>query len=239
MVTTRQLAGRIVLAATGICAATLMVACTGGMSVSDGEGATTSPATPTSAFTSAAAATTSTTSTTSAGQAQEASSGGTARCHTSDLSAAFGQKKNLNTAQSVQGELGALDHEMVALVYTNISKHTCTLFGFGGMDLHGPALAPSDSLSPKQGPVYSARRSVISPTSVRLAPGASAHTQIAYIVPAADPKWVPGQVLVTPPDETIQLRVPWTVGDAVLLFDGGRNWGPTISPVLPGARVSG
>jgi hypothetical protein len=50
---------------------------------------------------------------------------------------------------------------------------------------------------------------------------------------------VPGQVLVTPPDETTQLRVPWTVGDAVLLFDGGKNWGPTISPVLPGARVSG
>jgi hypothetical protein len=217
------------LIAAGICAATLATACTGNVT------ATLNGASVTAATTTAQPTAAATDGTSAATPAK--SDTGTPSCHTADLSAAFGAKKSLNTPQSVQGELGALDHEEVALVYTNISGHDCTMDGFGGMDLYGPSLPPGDSMSPPQGPVFSAKRSGATPTSVLLHPGDTAHLEVAYLVSTDRPAWVPTRIAVTPPNETTQLGLNWTVGDAVLLYDGGQNWGPTISPVLAGAQL--
>src|SRR6202000_508756 len=79
----------------------------------------------------APSAVTSTTATAGAGVAEADVS----RCHTSDLSAHLGP---LTTGDSVH------------LVYTNPSGHTCTMDGYGGVALRGPA--------DPTGPVFSLRR---------------------------------------------------------------------------------
>src|SRR5581483_11690409 len=73
-----------------------------------------------------------------------------------------------------QGQLGAAGtHYAVELVWTNRSARTCTLYGFGGVDLVG-----ADSGR------YSLPRAAVTPATVRLAPGASARTVIRYIDPS-------------------------------------------------------
>ncbi|HET6504280.1 MAG TPA: DUF4232 domain-containing protein [Amycolatopsis sp.] len=152
--------------------------------------------------------------------AGQASSTSVPRCHTADLSASLGAKQG-------SGQV------TVPLVYTNTSGHTCTLDGFGGVDLHGPNDATF-------GPVYSLPRESATPKLVRLAPGASAHVPITYLVGDASPgpdvgNWLPTTVVATPPDETTQLTVPWTMGDTVERQDAATHPGTYIGPVTEGA----
>lgn len=68
-----------------------------------------------------------------------------------ELSAALGTKKKLPV--DVQGQLGATGaHCRVDLVWTNTSHASCTLRGFGGVDLDGPYLGTVG------GPTYSLPR---------------------------------------------------------------------------------
>lgn len=120
----------------------------------------------------------------------------------------------------------------VFLVLTNMSGHDCTMYGFGGVDLHGPD-------DPQNGPVYSLRRSSEEPALVRLTTGASAHVTITYLrgsgTPAPDNDvWQPSSLVVTPPDETTPLTVPWTAGDAIQRQDSATHPGTYISPVAAG-----
>lgn len=144
----------------------------------------------------------------------------TTRCHTSDLSAALGAKAG--TGQTT-----------VPVVYTNTSGHTCTMYGFGGVDLHGPQY-------PTYGPVYSLPRQQAAPLKVTLAPGGHAHVTITYLLnrgqAARSQPWRPAYLLITPPDETTSLRVAWTTGDAVVRQDGATHPGTYISPVTAGSR---
>lgn len=111
---------------------------------------------------------------------------------------------------NVQGELGAAGtHYNLPLIFTNHSANACVMSGFPGVDLVGP------------GSTYSLPR-VGTPASVTLAPGGSAHSLIYYIDPAGSVPpgqqstlWTPTKLSVTPPDETTQLSVPWTVGNPV------------------------
>lgn len=169
------------------------------------------------------------------GAAAPAASTAAPRCHTSDLSIALGPKRSTDTAQSVQGELGALDHEAVAVIYTNNSGHPCTMFGFGGVDLHGPSDGPGLPGSKPQGPVFSVPRDALTPTTVLLAPGGHAHVTINYIVSDATVKWLPTGIVVTPPDETTQLTASWTTGDPVLLDSEGQVGEPSLQPVMSGS----
>jgi hypothetical protein len=109
--------------------------------------------------------------------------------------------------------------------------------GYGGVDLHGPSDPPAIPNTPAQGPVFSVHRSGLPVRTVTLTPGATAHVSISYLVPTAGVRWLPTQAVVTPPNETTQLTVPWTTGDPVLLESEGEAGAPTISPVAAGSSL--
>jgi hypothetical protein len=116
--------------------------------------------------------------------------------------------------------------------------------GYGGIDLHGP--------SDPNGPVFSLRRDpdvqardaakLPKPTLVALAPGGVAHTVITFglwtqgdIGSNGSTKWVPTEIVSTPPNETTSLTTPWPTGIPVVRDDGATVSGSYISPVESGA----
>ena len=102
---------------------------------------------------------------------------GTGTCTTADLSAKLGARRQINV--DPQGQLGAAGtHYQINLVWTNTSSSTCTMSGFGGVDLDGAQNSAG-------GPTYSLPRTSDTPTAVKLPPGASAHTTISCIARAA------------------------------------------------------
>jgi hypothetical protein len=113
------------------------------------------------------------------------------------------------------------------IVWTNTSSRPCTMSGFGGVDLRGPA--------DPMGTTYSLPRAAKSPTVVRLASGGTAHTTITWLPPQDGPGWTPTSVLVTPPDETRSATVRWP-GGPVLRQDGATHPGTYIDPVQPGSE---
>ena len=161
-----------------------------------------------------------------------AKSGDVARCRTADLSAALGAKQK--EATDIQGELGAAGTKYaIALVWTNSSAHTCTMSGFGGVDIVGP------STKNTPGGVYSLPRAGEQPGTVTLAPGASAHTRVSYIAddsgnPHPNPFWTPDHLLVTPPDESNHITVRWAGAGPVYWGVEDSAAAGSISPVTPG-----
>ncbi len=183
--------------------------------------------------TSSSAPTTAAVATSSAANVQPADSvapvqADVARCHTADLSARLGAQTVVQV--NVQGELGAAGtHYNLPLIFTNHSSHPCVISGFPGVDLIGP------------GSSYSLPR-IGTPAPVTLAPGAGAHSTIYYIDPAGSAPagetsslWTPTHLSVTPPDETTQLSVPWTVGNPVDNGDkASGSAAANVKPVEPG-----
>ncbi|HJP78437.1 MAG TPA: DUF4232 domain-containing protein [Pseudonocardiaceae bacterium] len=163
--------------------------------------------------------------------ASHSTDGGT--CTTANLAAKLGTKKQLPV--DPQGQLGAAGtHYQISLVWTNNSPSSCTLRGFGGVDLDGPSLGQAG------GPTYSLPRTGDSPATVTLAPGASAHTVISYIDPTgSNPDvtrpWKPTHLLVTPPNQTTHLNVPWTAGTPVYFDPQDGLAAASIGPVTAGA----
>jgi len=155
-------------------------------------------------------------------------------CHTADLTATLSEKTKLPV--DAQGHLGAAGtHYSVSLVWTNNSSHPCTMRGFAGVDVDGPDRGAGG------GPKYSLPRDGDTPTTVTLAPGATAHTTIRYIDPVGyEPAsrsgnlWIPTHLEVTPPDETTHLSVPWTTGTAVYQDPQDDIAAASISPITAG-----
>jgi hypothetical protein len=124
--------------------------------------------------------------------------GTTTECRTVDLS-----------AQLKAGSPGA-GQRYATVVLTNVSGHTCTVTGYGGLGLLG---------APGQGVPTDLRRvPTPAPATVSLAPGASARSLLHWtVIPATDE---PGTVceptavtvVVTPPDQTTAALRPWTFG---------------------------
>jgi hypothetical protein len=106
-----------------------------------------------------------------------------------------------------------------AVILTNISRQSCTLQGYPGVDLVGP-----------DGPTYSLPRQSGDPRPFTLAPGASASSRLTFL-PTPN-GWVPRTIVVTPPDGTTQLETPWIPGGiAVLRQDGATHPGTYIGPL--------
>lgn len=164
------------------------------------------------------------------------SGGGVQRCHTADLSAHLDDPpRQLPT--DPQGELGAAGiHLAIDLVWTNHSSKTCTMRGFPGVDLRGPAPGTGDAVS------YSLPRTG-TPQAVTLAPGKTARSVIRYIDPRKDQVkaannpgayWWPEKLSVTPPGETTQLTVDWTAGTPVDYQDKASGVvAASTSPIQP------
>ncbi|GAA4553510.1 hypothetical protein GCM10023175_49620 [Pseudonocardia xishanensis] len=138
-------------------------------------------------------------------------------------------KCTLDTLEASVGRTtGEAGQRHTTIVWTNTSKAPCTMTGFGGVDLKGPA-------DPTFGPTYSLPRAAEQPTTVRLAAGAAAHTVITWLPPQDGSGWTPTGMLVTPPDETRSAELPWP-GGAVLRQDGATHPGTFLGPVGAGAE---
>lgn len=127
----------------------------------------------------------------------------------------------------------------VPVIYTNVSRHSCYLAGFSGVDLRGPASDPN-------GPTYSLRRGESpahepKPVRLMLTPGGEANTTIAFntwhqgdIGSLGSTNWVPTTVVVTPPNQTTSFTLPWFQGVSVLRQDTATYVATYIYPVSPG-----
>jgi hypothetical protein len=121
------------------------------------------------------------------------------RCHTADLRAA------LHQLDSAAGQRYA------ALVLTNRSTRACRVYGYGGVQLLDAARRPV--------PTMQVRDPLAPPRLVLLRPGASAYSRLHWtvVLSTGDNQTGPCQpnpsyLLVTPPDETQPITVPWTSG---------------------------
>jgi len=121
------------------------------------------------------------------------------RCRTPDLTGAL---SGLNSSTG---------HRYARLVLTNVSGHTCTVYGYGGLQLATASRQPLPTIQ-RRDPTHP-------PRLVRLAPGGKASSVLAWgVVPSGsepvtgpcEPQ--PSLLLVIPPDETTQLAVPWRSG---------------------------
>lgn len=121
------------------------------------------------------------------------------RCHTGQLSA--GVKMRDSSA----------GHRHAWLVLVNTSKTTCTIYGYGGMQLYRS--------NGKAVPTKMERNRGVPPQLLTLAPGKSARSSLTWTVvstgaepagKACEPSGTTAHV--TPPDETSYLSVPWHFG---------------------------
>ncbi len=138
---------------------------------------------------------------------------GTARCHTSDLSASLG------------GDDPGAGQENFSVVLTNTSGRSCTVAGY-------PGAAFTDGAGRQLGPDPS--RAAGTPKVIVLAPGRSAWSALSFGNPqvsgarAAKPSWL----LVTPPDERESLRLRWAGGDVPI---AGAAATPSLTVLSPGS----
>ena len=122
----------------------------------------------------------------------------TDRCHTSELTGSLGP------------ETAGAGQRYATLILRNTGGRSCTVHGFGGVGLVG---ADGAALPTKQ------VRSGGPPTTVLLAPGASAQSALHWgsvngpgDPPSGDCQPAPSTLRVIPPDETDPLSVAWTFG---------------------------
>ncbi|WP_328603502.1 DUF4232 domain-containing protein [Amycolatopsis sp. NBC_00345] len=223
----RQAGGRAILLATGALAVAAVAACGGGSQTASGSSAGSTPA---------AAPETSQDPAGAAGGGQPATANAphkSGACRAADLKAALGPKQEVPTDE--QGQLGAAGtHYSVNLVWTNKSGQACTMQGFGGVDVAGPDQGAAGR------PTYSLPRAALTPDTVKLAAGGTAHTTIRYIDPSgsqpgAAQLWTPTHLSVTPPDETTHISVPWTAGTPFYQDAADGAVAASISPVLGGS----
>jgi hypothetical protein len=220
----RQAGGRAILLATGALAVAAVAACGGGSQTASGSSAGSTPA----------SAPESSQNQAGGGQpATEAAPRKSGACRAADLKATLGSKQEVPTDE--QGQLGAAGtHYSVNLVWTNKSGQACTMQGFGGVDVAGPDQGAAGR------PTYSLPRAALTPDTVKLAAGGTAHTTIRYIDPSgsqpgAAQLWTPTHLSVTPPNETTHLTVPWTAGTPFYQDAADGVVAASISPVLGGS----
>ncbi|MGW1740058.1 DUF4232 domain-containing protein [Nocardia sp. NPDC001965] len=111
------------------------------------------------------------------------------------------------------------------VVLTNTSAQGCAVQGFPGVDLVGPD-------DPTFGPTYELPRRDMNFAPVTVAPGSAVSSLLTYL-PGDPDGWVPATIVLTPPDTTTQLRVPWPAGVSVQRQDAATHPGTFIGPLQP------
>ncbi len=123
----------------------------------------------------------------------EQSTPSTDRCHTSEVAVTLGPE-----------DAGA-GNRMSAVVLQNISRRTCTVYGYGGLQLLDPAKRPlPNGLTRDPSPA---------PVLLRVAPGGKVYKDFRFgVVPGAQKCTTPAWVQITPPDETDNHLERWPYG---------------------------
>jgi Protein of unknown function (DUF4232) len=150
---------------------------------------------------------------------------GPGRCRTGELSAGLGW---------VEGAAGG---RFSAVTLTNRSRHSCTVYGYGGLQLLDANHRPV--------PTRQLRDRTVRPSLLLLRPGLSVHADVRWsaIPNPGDSQTGPCQrqpayLLVTPPDETRLLGVRWNAGPVcgqgrITQRPYAPGPPPTTGPVLP------
>jgi hypothetical protein len=168
------------------------------------------------------AATSAPSSATTSAEAAPGGGGGSSRCTLDDLAASLGNSSSASGDPNAKG-----GQRITAVVWTNTSDGTCTMTGFGGVDLQG--------VDDPMGPVYSLPRAQVEASTVTLEPGGTAHSTITWLSPEDLTGWTPDRIVITPPDETRSAVVEWP-GGALLRQDGATRPGTYLGPVRPGTE---
>lgn len=152
-------------------------------------------------------------STTSGGSSGSSSSGGS-----SAGSAATCEAAQLGYSWADSGSGSGQKQAVVAL--TNKSGHTCTMYGFPGVDLVN------------SGRQWSLRRTDATPQRVTLANGEAAHFTLTYLVAEQGDStaFTPTTVVITAPNQRTSYDLPWH-GGPVVLQDGATHPGTYVGPV--------
>ncbi|MEV5953019.1 DUF4232 domain-containing protein [Streptomyces sp. NPDC051987] len=151
----------------------------------------------------------------SGGSSSGGSSGGSSA--TGSVPACQAAQLGYSWADSGSGT-GQQKHAVVA--FTNKSGHSCTMYGFPGVDLVNG------------GQKWSLSRTNDTPRRVTLANGASAEFPITFLVPAQGDTttFTPTTVVVTAPNQRTSFDLTWH-GGPVVLQDGATHPGTYIGPV--------
>lgn len=160
-------------------------------------------------------------------------------CHAGDLAPQLGRPDFI-------GDPTGLEMATVSISYENVSQRTCTMQGYAGVALRGPAdpNGPVDSLRRGPDPQLSPTdpRYVATPTPmlVTLPPGGSAHTVITFasntkgsgqIGSNGSTTWTPTQLVCAPPGDTASWTMSWPSGVNVFRQDSATISATYIGPV--------
>jgi len=159
---------------------------------------------------------------TTAQSARESAPAAPPRCATADLGVWV-------AADQAEGAAGTF---FFPLEFTNLSQHTCTLFGFPGVSALGRDY--------QQLGLPAVWDRTVAPHTVRLAPGATAHATLAYgnatVGSCPIPTTPAIRLRVFPPDETSAAQPMWSL-DACT--DPGLSTFLWIRPIASGFGVGG
>ena len=112
------------------------------------------------------------------------------RCHTADLAVEVGQSDS------------GMGHTGLNLALVNRSSHFCGIYGYGGVQLLDAAGAGLPTQQVRGGPA---------PQLIMLRPGGRAYSSLTWVFsPEAPPCSGSAFLLVTPPEETLSIRVAFS-----------------------------
>lgn len=141
-----------------------------------------------------------------------------ARCHTADLKAGF------SAGGGAAPDMKSTGQTRASVYLTNISRHTCSIIGFPGVDMVGDRANDG---------TWSLTRSSMSPTKILLKPSDTTNFSITLLpttAPGAE-TFEPGLVRITPPDEKTQFALKWPWGGSIVRQDAATHPGTFVNPV--------
>ena len=193
-----RLVGRTGRNAVSLAAAALVLAACGGggdgVTIGDPSPGTVAPTTTSAPPATSAPAATSDPAPSASATTPERTTPAADRCHTSEVSVAFGPQ-----------DAGA-GSRMSTVVLTNTGARTCTVYGYGGLQLL--------DASKRALPNGLTREASPAPVLLRVAPGGKVYKDFRFgVIPTGSQQCpTPAYARITPPDETDNQLVPWTFG---------------------------